>query len=136
MNGIGNFMKKFDKKLNIILKIFIVLTLITIIFNIIGYIPYSNPQRRTVINYMREDSFVGMTLEECNDILGEPRFYRGNYAYYDAGFYARWTIFRIYCYQCELKVWLDETNTVERVDFTEEFEIPLEYFLYEIKGRE
>lgn len=104
---------KKQKILNAILNINILLVIIIILLLVVSRITFPDAQRRVADN---ENRFLGMTIAECEAILGDPLINYGSEVYFHAGStykleFGSCLRYREYC----LSVFLDENGYIRSV---------------------
>ncbi len=104
---------KKQKILNAILNINISLVIIIILLLVVSRITFLDAQRRVADN---ENRFLGMTIAECEEILGDSLIDYGSEAYFDGG-----STYKLEFGSClryreyRLRVFLDEEGYVRSV---------------------
>lgn len=77
---------------------------------------YSNEQRDLILKYINENKIVGLSLDECENLFGEPYWIKDNEAYFDGGYYLQFSIGIRYC-KYRLVLSLDEEQKVDYVSY-------------------
>lgn len=104
---------KKERTLNLLFGISVWGIVVIVILLLLSNFEFKNEQRRLV---SEEAMFIGLTKEECTEILGEPLIDYGSEVYYDGGY--EWTIEMgtLFCYEeYQTKMYLDENGLVESV---------------------
>ncbi len=112
--------KKANKIVNIILLCQVILILACGICIGVIFIPLEeecDSQRLAILNYMEEEQFVGMTVDECVKLLGEPLMEDGKKIYFDGGSERFVCIYYSSYQDYELKLTINESGVVEYVSY-------------------
>lgn len=110
-----NVMKK-EKKLNLIIVFEILIIMLMIIYFLTWRNQYNNSQRELILEYINEDKIVGLSLDECESLFGEPFYVEDNEAYFDGGYYYQFSIGIRYCEYC-LVLSFDENERISFVSY-------------------
>lgn len=105
------------KKLNLILNIFLICLSILNVALFIYFIASStteiDSQREIILQCMEEKSFMGMTVDECKLLLGEPFIERETALYFDGGSEHSSLGFITWYEQYELRLYINEQGMIE-----------------------
>lgn len=72
-------------------------------------------QRETILTYMEQNIFEGMSIDECKEILGEPFLDEGSEVYFGGGYDLGENLFATSYEEYELRMFLDEAGYVDSV---------------------
>lgn len=107
---------KSKTKLNIIIMIEIIILILFITYFLTWNNQYNNAQRELILQYINEDKIIGLSLDNCSELFGEPFFIEEGEAYFDGGYYLQFSIGIRYCEYC-LILSLDENQKVNHVSY-------------------
>lgn len=115
--------KNKDKLLNIIIACQIVFLILIIVYYLMWGMQYSNAQRKIILQHIEDDSIVGLTLEDCEEIFGEPLLVTEDEAYFEGGYFLQFELCGRYC-EYELRTFLDDEQRIRNYWYECTLDIP------------
>lgn len=109
-----NHFKRENRLLNIIIGCEIVIIVSLFVYFLSWGTEFNDPQRARILQYIEEDKLIGMTVDECSELLGEPLLVTEEEAYFEGGYCLQFDIGGSY-WEWEVKVYLDENGYISSV---------------------
>lgn len=115
--------KNINKLLNITIVCQIAFIGIMILYYHLWGVQYNNSQRKVILQHIENEGIVGLTLDDCEELFGEPFLITEGEAYFEGGYFLQFELCGRYC-EYELRVFFDDEQSIRNYWYECTLDVP------------